>query len=103
MTSEGKMWWDIAIDNLRQKDALDAGGSPSLVLPGSGSRAVVDGTQRPYALPIQLTLWSNKAVECYTLTLQPQNILTATGGSAIADPTYVELAVTSIRHGILPC
>lgn len=88
---EGKMWWDIAIDNLRQKDALDAGGNSSLTLPGSGSAAVVNGTKRPYALTDSAyTGGAIKLLSATALTATTaNNILTATSGSAITDPTYV--------------
>ena len=88
---EGKMWWDIAIDNLRQKDALDAGASSSLTLPGSGSKAVVDGRERPYALTD--SAYTGGAIKLLSATAlnttASKNILTATGGSAIAAQTFV--------------
>ncbi|MDX9803191.1 MAG: hypothetical protein RBS96_04100 [Dehalococcoidales bacterium] len=101
---EGKMWWDIAIDNLRQKDALDAGGNDSLVLPGSGSKAMVDGTQRPYALTdAAYTGGAIKLLSATSLNSNPaNNILTATDSSAIANQAFVG-AGTNQASGMAFC
>ena len=89
---EGKMWWDIAIDNLRQKDALDAKSSGDIVLPGSGSKAIVDGKKRPYALTD--SAYTGGAIKLLSATSlnsnAANNILTATdGGTTIAAQTFV--------------
>ena len=102
---EGKMWWDIAIDNLRQKDALDAGASSSLTLPGSGSAAVVNGKKRPYALTD--SAYTGGAIKLLSATAlddtSNKNILVAADGdSTIVDPTYVG-AGTNQASGMAFC
>lgn len=46
---EGKMWWDIAIDNMRQRDALNAGGS-STEVKLSGHTSLYDSSKMPHAI-----------------------------------------------------